>query len=93
MKIIYPAVFHTEDDGTYWVEFPDLVGCNTCGDTIEDAIEASKEALTGYCLSVMERGIRLNAPTEITQINADGGIVKIIETDLRLQPVLNVRTA
>ena len=28
-KIYYPAVFHKEDNDTYWVEFPDLPGCLT----------------------------------------------------------------
>ena len=33
MKTIYPALFHKED-GCYWVEFPDLEGCFSDGDSI-----------------------------------------------------------
>ena len=46
-KITYPAVFH-EEDGKYWVEFPDLEGCLTNGDTVEESYERAKEALGFY---------------------------------------------
>ncbi|QTQ11921.1 type II toxin-antitoxin system HicB family antitoxin [Treponema parvum] len=43
MKVIYPAIFHGEDGG-FWVEFPDLPGCTTQGDsqaeTYINAVEA-----------------------------------------------------
>ncbi len=44
--LYYPAVFHvSEDVGGYWVEFPDLPGCFSQGENIEDTMEHSKEAL------------------------------------------------
>lgn len=42
---VYPAIFHKEDE-SYWVEFPDLKGCNTYGSTIPEAMEMAQEALT-----------------------------------------------
>ena len=47
MLFVYPAIFHKEDE-SYWVEFPDLKGCNTYGSTIPEAMEMAQEALTGY---------------------------------------------
>lgn len=45
-KVYYPAVFHKSDDETgYWIEFPDLPGCFSQGDTINQAMEYSKEAI------------------------------------------------
>ena len=35
-KYAYPAVFTLEEDGTYSIIFPDLEGCYTCGDSLED---------------------------------------------------------
>ena len=32
MLFVYPAIFHREDNA-YWVEFPDLLGCQTYGAT------------------------------------------------------------
>lgn len=44
---IYPAIFHKDEQG-YWVEFPDLPGCNTQGATLEEAYKMAKEALALY---------------------------------------------
>lgn len=46
-KHFYPAVFH-EEDGGFWVEFPDLPGCFTQGDTFEEAYAMAIEALELY---------------------------------------------
>lgn len=46
-KISYPAIFH-KDNNAYWVEFPDLDGCLTSGDTLETAFKNAKEALNLY---------------------------------------------
>ena len=44
MKVIYPAIFHNEDDG-FWVEFPDLPGCSTQGDTETETYTNAVEAM------------------------------------------------
>ena len=44
MKVIYPAIFHNEDDG-FWVEFPDLPGCSTQGDTEAETYANAVEAM------------------------------------------------
>ncbi len=44
-KYAYPAVFTHEKDGSYSINFPDLDGCYTCGDTLEDGIEMAEDAL------------------------------------------------
>lgn len=52
-KLFYPAIFIPEEDGGFSVLFPDLPGCNTCGDTIDQSYEMAFEAL-GLVLSYME---------------------------------------
>ncbi len=44
MKYVFAAVFNPEGDG-YNVHFPDLPGCLTCGDSLEDAIDMVNDAL------------------------------------------------
>ncbi len=46
----YPAVFRNEDTG-YSVSFPDLPGCFTEGETIEEAYEKAFDAIGLYCES------------------------------------------
>jgi len=44
----YDAVFEKEADGGYSVWIPDLPGCASQGDTLEQAIENIKEAAELY---------------------------------------------
>jgi predicted RNase H-like HicB family nuclease len=44
-KYAYPAIFTLEGDGSYSINFPDLEGCYTCGDSLEDGIEMAEDAL------------------------------------------------
>ena len=40
----YPAVFHPEEVG-YSVFIPDIAGCSTQGDTMDEAVEMAKDAI------------------------------------------------
>ena len=42
---IFVAVFEPAVEGGYCVSFPDLRGCRTEGDTLQDAIHMAKDAL------------------------------------------------
>ena len=44
-QYFYPAVFHTAEEGGFWVSFPDLPECLTEGDTMDEAYKMSIEAL------------------------------------------------
>lgn len=69
MNRIYPAIFHTEDG--YWVEFPDLEGCNTCGETLDETMEMAQEALGLYIVSLLENHQDIPAPSDIRDIHVD----------------------
>jgi len=70
MITIYPAIFHRENN-TYWVEFPDLEGCQTYGQTLEEAMSLAQEAL-GLYLSTLEENRKIpNHPSDIKAIATD----------------------
>lgn len=84
-KLYYPAVFHvSEDIGGYWVEFPDLAGCFSQGETIDITMENAKEAL-GLFLDqsddIYERNIP--SPSDINKVmeNFPNEIVVLVEYD------------
>lgn len=82
MLITYPAVFHQEGKG-YWVDFPDLEGCQSFGDTLNDTIVAAQEALTGYALTIFESGQELCASSDIKKIAADdNSFVSLVTSDI-----------
>lgn len=76
-KYIYPAIFSFDDDG-FAVEFPDLPGCLTCGDTEDEAIRMAKDAL-GLHLYGMERdGDVLPAPSSLNEIKTESNQAVIL---------------
>ena len=44
MELKYPFTLEQDEDGSYFIQFPDLPGCMTCGATIEEAIEMGADA-------------------------------------------------
>lgn len=72
MTIIYPAVFSFED-GSYNVEFPDLPGCLTFGESLEEAFFNAKEALSGYAASLLERSRNLPKATPLREVPVEEG--------------------
>ena len=78
MKKIYPAVFHLEEKGGYSVSFPDLEGCFSAGETIEEAFAMAKEALVLYLDGMKECP---NA-TELAKIEVEqGDVAMLVEAD------------
>lgn len=67
MNIMYPAVFHHENNA-YWVEFPDLEGCQSSGDTLAEALDGAKEALSVYCAVLLESGRALPTASDMAAV-------------------------
>ena len=64
--IIYPAaITYDPSDNGYNVVFPDLDGCFTCGDSLEEAKKYAGEALTGYLESIDERKLKIPEPSRL----------------------------
>lgn len=82
MKLAYPAIFHNEN-GSYWVEFPDMEGCNTFGETLNETLFNAKEALEVHAATLLENGEKLKTPTDISSVKADNtSFVTLIYGDI-----------
>lgn len=83
MNLVYPAIFHNENN-TYWVEFPDLPGCQSFGDSLEETAFNAKEALEAYALTILEDGEKLNKPSRIQDVKADNNsFVSLVCGDIK----------
>ncbi len=71
MKLVYPACFYKEDDGGYSVAVPDLQGCCTQGDTIEEAIEMAEDAALGWLLLAVEDNEEIPVASDINDVKLD----------------------
>ena len=82
-KISYPAIFY-EEDNSYWVEFPDLEGCFSSGETIEEAFENAKEAIGLYLDRDEDMYNRIiNKPSSVKDVclRNPSSIVMLVEYD------------
>ena len=58
-ELTYPMIIRpltNEEGGGFLVEFPDLPGCMADGETIEEAIAESHDALTSWLETAKEHG-------------------------------------
>ena len=58
MQYIYPAIIHEDPDGL-WAEFPDLPGCQTFADTLDELLANASEALACDLVESLSRGDKL----------------------------------
>ena len=78
----YPAIVHNDEDG-YWLEFPDLEGCQTFSDTLEGLMSEVKEALSCYIEEEIEAGAYLPKPSNINSIETtENTFVRVIDVEL-----------
>ncbi|MDR3304936.1 MAG: type II toxin-antitoxin system HicB family antitoxin [Clostridiales Family XIII bacterium] len=83
MDKVYPAIFHKEEDGTFWVEFPDLPGCLTDGETLEEAIKNAGDVLGVYLATRDEENLDIPASSDIKLIETDDlGFVSYVSADI-----------
>lgn len=79
-KYIFPAVFDPCEEGGYTIIFPDLPGCITEGDNIEEALHMAKDALELhlYGMELGEDSIPEPTPPEKIKV-PEGGFITLIQ--------------
>lgn len=70
---LYPAVIEQGNSG-FGVFFPDLPGCTSGGDTVEEAINNAHEALSLHLAGMIEDGDPLPAATPLDQVTTDDDV-------------------
>ena len=79
---VYPAIFHPEDIG-YSVFFPDLKGCQSQGDSLEEASLMAQEALGAYLECLIDDGKSIPAPTSPQLLSASGNdFIAMVSVDI-----------
>jgi len=82
-KLFYPAIFHTADEGGFWVSFPDFPECLTDGDDMAQAYEMAVDAL-GLAITSREQAHEEIPPaSDFESISvSQGEFLTIVEFDL-----------
>ena len=75
MTKVFPAKVHKDNDG-FWLEFPDLPGCFTQGDSLEELMENAEESLGAFLAVKMENDEEIPKPSDIRQISESSDDLK-----------------
>lgn len=67
----YIAFIHKEPDSIYGVSFPDMPGCFSAGDTIDEAVRNGVEALSGHVRMLEADGDPIPFPRDFDAIMSD----------------------
>lgn len=83
-RFIYPAVVLVCPEGGYFAKFPDLDGCMTQGETMQEIHHMTREVLEGWLYLALKDGETLpepSKPEDIEVVNEDGlgGFVTLVE--------------
>lgn len=72
----YIAFIHKDPDSAYGVSFPDLPGCFSAGDTIDEAVRNAVEALSGHIRFLEAEGDDVPAPRDFDAIMSDPALAE-----------------
>ena len=82
----FTVVLHTDDGQRYGVTVPDLPGCFSGGDDLDDALTSVQEAIDLWCETVIEDGqdIPVRASIAMHQANPDyaGGVWAVVDVPI-----------
>lgn len=82
----FVLALHTDDGKTFGVTVPDLPGCFSGGDSIDDAIESAKEAIDLHLRGIAEDGEPIPDPRPIAEHQANPdfatAIWAVVEVDV-----------
>lgn len=80
-KYVFPALFESQEGfAGFTVTFPDIKGCITEGDSLEDALKMAKEALALHLYGMEEEGDNLPNPSNPAKLpKVDEGFYTLIE--------------
>jgi antitoxin HicB len=72
LKLNYPLVIQKDEDGTFCIKYPDLPGCISCGDTLEEAVVMGEDAKAGWLEIALEDGKLIPEPSKPGENNYTG---------------------
>ena len=63
--IEYTVIAHEAEEGGYWTEVPGLPGAGSQGETLEEAIENTKESIQLVIEVMREQGQEITVPNDV----------------------------
>lgn len=88
-KYIFPAVFDPNENGGFTITFPDLPGCVTEGDDLEESVLMAAEAMALHLYGMERDGDAIPQPSRPADVSLEdtdpGAFVTLIQA--RTEPI------
>lgn len=78
----YPVILHTDDGVRYGVTVPDMPGCYTSGETLEEALSNVQEAVEAYLFDADKAPEPSTPVSVLAMAEAEGGVLAYVELDV-----------
>jgi len=81
-KYVFPAIFTKEDEGGYSIHFPDIDGCFTQGENMQDGLTMANDALCLMLYHMEKNHKNIPMPTDPLKIRHDkNSFVSLVDCD------------
>lgn len=67
----YIGIVHKDPDSAYGISFPDVPGCFSAADELDDVFAMAEEALTLWTEAMLEEGHAVPATRDLSAIRTD----------------------
>jgi predicted RNase H-like HicB family nuclease len=75
---VYPAILTQYKDNNIGITFPDLPGCVSDADTMEEAVKNAKEVLALHLFGMEEDNIEIPEPSPIDKLKLDKNDIPLL---------------
>ena len=83
-----PIILHTDDNKQFGVTVPDLPGCFSHGDSVENAVDNAREAIQFHVQGLVSGKQTIPLPTELVDLkdfHGDVGTALITYADVAIE--------
>lgn len=85
----YPVMIEAGDENTAWgVAVPDLPGCFSAGDTLDEAIAAAEEAAAAWIDAALDAGHAIPRPSSVQDAMGKGDFAGWMVGTISVDPAL-----
>lgn len=83
-EYVYPAIFHSNDDGSFTITYPDLPGCISEGKSLGNAMYMAQSALTQWIEYLTDKKLEIPPASDMNCIKpAPGEFINLIRADIK----------
>ena len=83
-EYVYPALFHPNEDGSYTITYPDLLGCVSEGKSLGNAMYMAQSALSLWLECAIDEKEKIPAARSLQEVeHEDGEFASLIRAEVK----------